>query len=196
MRTRTITIHEEVYENDFPGCTATSHAECACGTWEPPACNACGDSINDGDAFCWYEDIDLPWLAADDADQSTTFVAWHAKCERRCQSCDGTGDVNSPTGEWKGTCDCQAGADLLREAEQKKLVSYASRWADLHADVPSQKLNQSDSTPTLEKIKALHNDDGGRWTGFPRADRFEKYCTGCQEAAPCTHMRIINGGEA
>ena len=86
MRTRTITIHKETYEDDFPGCTATNHEACACATWEPPACNACGDSVENGEKFLWFEDVDIPWLAADDRDQSTTVVMWHAKCDRGEQS--------------------------------------------------------------------------------------------------------------
>lgn len=27
----------------------------------------------------------------------------------RCKYCDGTGDVHSITGEWRGVCDCEAG---------------------------------------------------------------------------------------
>lgn len=29
--------------------------------------------------------------------------------EQRCEYCDGTGDVHSLDGEWRGTCDCPAG---------------------------------------------------------------------------------------
>lgn len=28
---------------------------------------------------------------------------------QRCTSCDGTGDVHDQTGEWRGTCHCEAG---------------------------------------------------------------------------------------
>ncbi len=31
------------------------------------------------------------------------------KGEARCSYCDGTGDVHTPTGEWRGTCTCDAG---------------------------------------------------------------------------------------
>lgn len=47
----------------------------------------------------------------------------------------------------------------------------------------------------IERARALHNSDGERWEGFPRADRLVRYCTGCQEAAPCTHTRILEGGD-
>lgn len=30
----------------------------------------------------------------------------------RCLQCDGTGDVTSPTGEWRGYCGCEAGRAL------------------------------------------------------------------------------------
>jgi len=30
------------------------------------------------------------------------------QAQHRCQYCDGTGDVHSPTGEWLGACDCES----------------------------------------------------------------------------------------
>lgn len=32
---------------------------------------------------------------------------------------------------------------------------------------------------------AIHDADGRRWVGFPRANREEAYCTECNEPAPC-----------
>ena len=48
----------------------------------------------------------------------------------------------------------------------------------------------------LDEIRALHNADGKRWVGLPRADKLVTYCTGCQEHAPCTHARILDRGQA
>lgn len=38
-----------------------------------------------------------------------------AESEQRCQYCDGTGDVHTPTGEWRGICDCEAGKELAAQ---------------------------------------------------------------------------------
>lgn len=38
---------------------------------------------------------------------------------------------------------------------------------------------------TLASAIALHNADGQRWVGFPRADVSESYCTECNQKAPC-----------
>jgi hypothetical protein len=35
-----------------------------------------------------------------------------AEVDKRCPHCDGTGDVHTPTGEWRGACSCPAGAGL------------------------------------------------------------------------------------
>ena len=35
-----------------------------------------------------------------------------AGAQERCQHCDDTGDVHSPDGEWRGKCDCKAGAPV------------------------------------------------------------------------------------
>lgn len=46
----------------------------------------------------------------------TYWVAWQARAsliaERRCEYCDGTGDVHSLDGEWRGICTCPIGRAL------------------------------------------------------------------------------------
>lgn len=39
-------------------------------------------------------------------------VAEHLEAEKRCEYCDGTGDVHDQTGEWRGVCVCEAGKAL------------------------------------------------------------------------------------
>ncbi len=34
------------------------------------------------------------------------------EAEKRCEYCDGTGDVHDQTGEWRGVCVCEAGKAL------------------------------------------------------------------------------------
>lgn len=43
------------------------------------------------------------------AAQATQPAAPVVAVEPRCQYCDGTGDVHTQTGEWRGTCTCEAG---------------------------------------------------------------------------------------
>jgi hypothetical protein len=40
------------------------------------------------------------------------FKDWLAEVEKRCEYCDGTGDVHDQTGEWRGVCVCEAGKAL------------------------------------------------------------------------------------
>lgn len=47
----------------------------------------------------------------------------------------------------------------------------------------------------IERIRALHNAAGARLEGFPKATEQVIYCTYCQEAAPCTTIKILNGGD-
>lgn len=42
--------------------------------------------------------------------------------EIRCEYCDGTGDVHSLDGEWRGRCICDAGRLALSEPSQSKEV--------------------------------------------------------------------------
>lgn len=43
----------------------------------------------------------------------------------------------------------------------------------------------------LRAAEAVHNADGGRWEGFPRAVRKVAYCTHCQKEAPCPTITAI-----
>jgi hypothetical protein len=43
----------------------------------------------------------------------------------------------------------------------------------------------------VDAVMALHNSDGMRWAGFPRADKQETYCTHCQHAAPCPTVQVV-----
>lgn len=44
----------------------------------------------------------------------------------------------------------------------------------------------------VESVLSMHDADGVRWVGFTRADRQERYCTGCLKAAPCPTITTIN----
>ena len=44
------------------------------------------------------------------------YAAQPAPVPARCSYCDDTGDVNTPTGEWRGRCVCKAGRDAARAA--------------------------------------------------------------------------------
>ncbi|MFT4471409.1 hypothetical protein ACMX2H_16015 [Arthrobacter sulfonylureivorans] len=37
----------------------------------------------------------------------------------------------------------------------------------------------------VQSVLELHNNVGRRWTGFPRADHLDVYCTHCNMSAPC-----------
>ena len=44
----------------------------------------------------------------------------------------------------------------------------------------------------VERVRELHNADGERMTGSPRATGWEDYCTHCQRAAPCPTVRALD----
>ena len=43
----------------------------------------------------------------------------------------------------------------------------------------------------LRPVLDLHNADGTRWVGFPRADKQEAYCTECNKEAPCPTITAL-----
>jgi|GEM_PF-1834535 len=54
-----------------------------------------------------------------------------------------------------------------------------------------------DPASELDKVAAeremlrLHDQSGRRWTGFPRANRRERYCLHDQNPAPCPTLRLL-----
>lgn len=54
---------------------------------------------------------------------ATTVIAAAEQAQQRCQYCDGTGDVHSPTGEWRGVCKCEAG----QQAQQAEPVAWVKQ---------------------------------------------------------------------
>lgn len=57
-------------------------------------------------------------------------IAAAEQAQRPCQYCDGTGDVHSITGEWRGVCSCEAGQAQQAEpvAFGDDVVQYIGRW--------------------------------------------------------------------
>lgn len=58
----------------------------------------------------WGDDIpnNGPWKK--DSRIQFAWAAWQAaRAQPACPHCDGTGDVHSPDGEWRGVCNCEAG---------------------------------------------------------------------------------------
>ncbi|MBV6304890.1 hypothetical protein KVP10_08320 [Candidimonas humi] len=57
----------------------------------------------------------------------------------RCPYCDGTGDVHSPDGKWRGICSCSAGVALSTEPVKvpstAELLSAIQRYADERASM-------------------------------------------------------------
>lgn len=55
--------------------------------------------------------------------------------ERRCEYCDGTGDVHSIDGEWCGTCICSAGRALAASKIDERAAF--EHWASDDGETPT-----------------------------------------------------------
>lgn len=55
--------------------------------------------------------------------------------ERRCEYCDGTGDVHSIDGEWRGTCICPAGRALAASNIDERAAF--EHWASDDGETPT-----------------------------------------------------------
>lgn len=94
-------------------------------------------------------------------------------------------------------------ADLARrvlaemgEAEWKLRWKAAVELADQRtAEGDALRAELAKARYVIERIRALHNAAGARLEGFPKATEQVIYCTYCQEAAPCTTIKILNGGD-
>lgn len=97
------------------------------------------------------------------------------------------------------TPDEQALTEQIEEAVRPVLLRRALMSdVDLpayiaHAVLPIVKVRDARvRAEAVAPVLALHNADGKRWEGFPRADRRVTYCTHCQLAAPCPSVRAAS----
>ena len=79
-------------------------------------------------------------------------------------------------------------AEFCRRCEALSMSCEACE-ARAAAVLPVVKAAQREA---VAPVLALHNADGKRWEGFPRADRRVTYCTHCQLAAPCPTVRAVS----
>lgn len=91
-----------------------------------------------------YEAGDMASAAAQGFRDGVASVAQQPQTEKRCQYCDGTGDVHSIDGQWRGECHCQKQAQAeavpldmgaMELAESVGLIGPASRTDDFHAAI-------------------------------------------------------------
>lgn len=91
-----------------------------------------------------------------------------AEAHPRCEHCDGTGDVHSIDGEWRGRCSCPIGE--ATEAAHKEAIALAERAGiDMMDD---HHLFLKDMTDTLLRFAALSAPLGS--TGRSLADANQK----------------------
>lgn len=75
----------------FQGCSDSNPDNCACGSWEPPSCNACQEDCKEGDEVLMLSAPDLVYLADSHPDQSWTYWLWHVRCDERASVLRGEG---------------------------------------------------------------------------------------------------------
>lgn len=102
-----------------------------------------------------------PWEAALSASPDATAAllaeieGLRGAVEPRCEHCDGTGDVHTADGEWRGSCSCPA-AELI-EAARKDAAALAERAGIDMMDDHNLFLN--DLTETLLRFRARATKD-------------------------------------
>lgn len=82
--------------------------------------------------------------------------------DNKCEYCDGTGDVHSPDGEWRGICSCPAGESLKGLSETTNMfyaacVDLGSISKELGLDP-----DQGGAGPILAAIRELR-DERDKW---------------------------------
>ena len=88
-----------------------------------------------------------------------------AQAKKRCQYCDDTGDVHTPTGEWRGDCICEAGKALFMD----RPPVAASPQPAAAQPLTDEDWRTRDSSDTDEGCAALHRAHGiGATTGEQR----------------------------
>ena len=91
-----------------------------------PVCHICNGTgeMDSGGTHPWGWAINIPC-------ECTAPPAQPAPVQR-CTSCDGTGDVHDQTGEWRGTCHCEAGQAIKAKppAAQRPWVGLTDEERD------------------------------------------------------------------
>lgn len=78
-----------------------------------------------------------------------------------------------------------------------RVNEFIGQWGDgdIAADRPSglplYARDLEAMTKAIERISELHNADGRRLTGFPRATEWQDYCDYCGEPSPCRTQQIL-----
>lgn len=86
---------------------------------------------------------ELPRHLVADTEQA---IAAAEQAQHRCQYCDGTGDVHSPTGEWLGACDCES----FQQAQQAQPVA--------HSPIALQSIPKRQRDFTAENIRDIAHE--------------------------------------
>lgn len=73
-------------------------------------------------------------------------IAAAEQAQHRCQYCDGTGDVHSPTGEWLGACDCES----FQQAQQAEPAT--------HSPIALQSIPKRQRDFTAENIRDIAHE--------------------------------------
>lgn len=88
-----------------------------------------GDGNDPGELVPMYSGIQMRAYAEEAVRQA---LAAH---ERRCEYCDGTGDVHSFEGEWRGVCICSVGRALAAsKIDERAAFEY---WASDDGETPT-----------------------------------------------------------
>lgn len=70
------------------------------------------------------------------------------------------------------------------------MIGYNEKELEHQAELYNQVIVDAADMLNFMRAVRLHNADGKRWTGFPRADELQRYCTECQQTAPCQTIRL------
>jgi hypothetical protein len=94
------------------------------------------------------------WAAAWKAAKLTAQPAAQPTEQERCKYCDDTGDVHSVTGEWRGSCVCEAGKQAAQPTEPAARLGAAIKAAD---DKASEHDYMLDSDDCIKVIRGTWN---------------------------------------
>jgi len=88
----------------------------------------------------------------------------------RCQYCDDTGDVNTPTGEWRGRCVCKAGKDAAPVPVPVPKPEPVAWRFKLDGDLQWQHTDKWQILPSFGKVEPLYTHPPAQPAPVPLPD--------------------------
>lgn len=137
------------------------------------------DDLTDEELEAYLDSLDYTCARCGEDSRGEAGVGDKFYCHRDERSCFMAETVGSPQDALTAAQNRAARAEAQSEVRKADMDYWRDRAQEFEAQIKA--------------VREMHNADGVRWVGFPRADEQVAYCTYCQERSPCGTIRTLDG---